>query len=161
MNALATHATFLAPDLLDLPPDPVDATARAEGDAAEEVEQAEPVEPVPPGARLATTLADALGAHGWRVLYRWTTPYGHAFDCSRAETRYDVELRLIDADGRWLVWATPRTGLMRRLFKRGAGDTTEHALLLTHLGAILGADSRVSGLSWTEAADAPTLEVRS
>lgn len=163
----ATHATFIAHELLD-DPHGADADTLAEDDeptgdgeaAADEdpTAQANPeVEPTPPGAHLASVLAEAVAAHGWRVAYRWTTPYGHAFDCERTGARYDVELRLLDAEAaRWLVWAVPRTGLLRRLFKRPVADPAEHALLLTHLDEILGGDPRVSDLRWTREADAPT-----
>lgn len=167
MNEPATHATFLAPDLLDEPRDgdaPADGAAAGDesgddtGDDADEDAKGEvsEAEVVPPGARLASALAEAMIARGWRVAYRWTTPYGHAFDCERTGARYDVELRLLDAEAaRWLVWAVPRTGLLRRLFKRPVADPAEHGLLLTHLDATLSADARVSGLQWTAEADAP------
>jgi len=132
-----THATFLAPDF-DEPPAPRRADDEPEADTGE---------PVPAGRDMARFLDKALEGRGWEVLNRWTTPYSHAFDVRRTSRRYDVEVQLLDGDeGRWLVSALQRKGLVPWLSR--SGDSDEHTLLLTHLRGVLDADPRIGAPRW-------------
>lgn len=151
-----SHALLVAPDFLDAPETAPDAPPSAGPDAADAPpaapEAAPPEEPLPPGQRLAQALEAAFGAAGWTTPYRWTTPYGHAFECRRTTHRYDVELQLVDAEaGHWLVVAIPRKGLLRRFFGPRV-DVEEYALLLTHLRGALARDPRFVSARWYDEA---------
>ncbi len=146
-----THARFVATGFDAADDSDVETDEATDAAASDSPDDSWGATAPPPGEPLATWLAHRLEAHGWRVQYRWTTPYGHAFDAAREKRRYDVELRELDHDiGRWLVTAKPRSGLFKRIF-RGGSDPTEHALLCAHLHEALALDERVCDVSWHDA----------
>jgi len=138
---LLTHVTFTAPEF-----DP-QTEPKPPGDEP----APDPGEPTPRGREMAHLVERGLAAQGWEVLNRWTTPYGHAFDCKRTDRRYDVEVQLVDVEAaRWLVSAVARRGLLRRML--GSENSEEHALLLTHLRGVLAGDARLQEPRWFDEA---------
>ncbi|MFO0747055.1 MAG: hypothetical protein U1F43_15535 [Myxococcota bacterium] len=122
------------------------AIAEAEVEAGPRVDTAG--EAVPPGQIMADLVAGGLAQRGWKVEYRWTTYSAHAFDAQRADTRYDVEVTLVDADsGAWTIVAKPRTGFFKRVFSSKV-DANEHALLRHDIDAALAADARIASGGW-------------
>ncbi|MCA9518898.1 MAG: hypothetical protein KC635_28375 [Myxococcales bacterium] len=104
----------------------------------------------PVGRKLSKALSAALGAEGWTVLNRWTTPYGRAFDVKRSSQRYDVELRRTSTEpSHWQVAAAPRSGLIKKKSFSEA-VTEELALLQTHLDGALRGLPGVSDLAWVD-----------